>query len=385
MTGTDVRPRTARPRRVRWFARQDWYFALALALFVGTIVWFGRAIADFVSPASKSIGAPLFVGQTLADAFATAQRTRVKVTVVQRVPSDRYPKDVVIRQDPVAGAQVREGRQISLVVSTGVLIFAMPDLRYETLREVGLDLSHDRLQLGKVKTVPSDEVPANRVVTQDPPPLTSVRVGSVVNVELSKGGPPALRVPSFTDMSIDEARRAATDDHIPLGQIVWTPFGRYGPERGIVVRQSPPFNTVIGPSQAVSLQVSAGPRESGYIIRQVHAVTTVPEDAAETAGKAPTVRVSVTDETGTWNVYDAYAEPKQRLDFNLTVVGTAELDVYVNNELVDATKLGTEPSLQEHQQVGAPPAGSRRPSDVLNPNATPKPAAPAATPAAKTP
>jgi serine/threonine-protein kinase len=385
VTGTDVRPRAARPRRARWFARQDWYFAFALALFVGTIVWFGRAIADFVSPASKSIGAPLFVGQTLADAFETAQRTRVKVMVVQRVPSDRYPKDVVIRQDPVAGAQVREGRQISLVVSTGVLIFAMPDLRYETLREVGLDLSHDRLVLGKVRTVPSDEVPANRVVTQDPPPLTSVRVGSVVNVDLSKGGPPALRVPSFTDMSIDEARRAATDDHIQIGQIVWTPFGRYGPERGIVVRQSPPFNAVIGPSQAVSLQVSAGPREAGYIIRQVHAVTTVPEDAAETAGKAPTVRVSITDETGTWNVYDAYAEPKQRLDFNLTVVGTAELDVYVNNELVDATKLGTEPKIQEHQEVGSPPAGSHQPNDVLNPNATPKPAATAAPAAAKTP
>jgi beta-lactam-binding protein with PASTA domain len=31
-------------------------------------------------------------------------------------------------------------------------------------------------------------VPANRVVTQDPPPLSSVRVGSVVNVEISKGG-----------------------------------------------------------------------------------------------------------------------------------------------------------------------------------------------------
>ncbi len=368
-------PAPARSRRARWFARQDWLFALALALFVGVTVWFGRAIQDFLVPPSRAIGVPTFVGQTLTDAFATAQRTNLKASVVQRTPSDRYPKDVVIRQDPEPGAQVREGRQVSLVVSTGVVIFAMPDLRYESLREVGLDLSHFHLQLGKVRNVSSDEVPANRVVAQDPLPLTSVRVGTVVNVDISKGGPPATRVPSFTDLTIDQARQIATDDHIQLGQIVWTPFGRYGPQRGVVVRQNPAFNTVVEPGQPVSLQVSAGPRESGYVIRQVHATATVPDDAAQTAGKSPTVRVSVTDETGTWNVYNAYAEPKQKLDFNLTVVGTAELDVFVNNELIDSAKLGTEPPVQEKQVLGPPPPGSHRPNDPLDPNATPSAAA----------
>jgi len=67
------------------------------------------------------------------------------------------------------------------------------------------------------------------------------------------------------------------------------------------------------------------------------------------------VRVQVRDETGTWNVYNAYAQPKQRLDFNLTVVGTAELDVFVNEELISSTKLGHEPAMQERQQLGPPP------------------------------
>ena len=96
------------------------------------------------------------------------------------------------------------------------------------------------------------------------------------------------------------------------------------------------------------------------------------------------MRVTVHDETGTWDVYNAYAEPKQKLDFNLTVVGTAELDVFVNDELIDSTKLGTEPQMQERQELGAPPAASHRPRDVLDPNATPQPTPhPAATPAQK--
>jgi beta-lactam-binding protein with PASTA domain len=344
-----------RPKRRPWVARQDWYFAVALALFVGVGVWFSRAISDFFAPAQKTVSIPTLVGQTLGDAVATADRAHIKTAVLRRTPSDRYPKDVVMRQSPAAGSQVREGRQISLVVSTGVQIFAMPDLRYESLREVGLDLSHYKLVLGKTRTVPNDEVPGGRVVTQDPPPLSSVRSGSTVTVEISKGGAQTIRVPSLERLTIDEARAAAKSARLHIGQIVWTPFGRYGAARGVVVRQKPAAGTQIDESQLVSLQVSAGPREAGYLVRQIHALATVPEDAASQRDKSPIVRVQVRDETGTWNVYNAYAQPKQRLDFNLTVVGTAELDVFVNEELISSTKLGHEPAMQERQQLGPPP------------------------------
>lgn len=350
---TGARPRSVARRTRSWFARQDWVFAVALAAFVGVGVWFGRAIADFLAPSARTTSVPALVGETLSDALSTADRTHLKASVVQRATSDRYPRDVVMRQDPPAGAQVREGRQISLVVSNGVQIFPMPDLRYESLREVGLDLSHFKLQLGKIKYVQNDEVPANRVVSQDPPPLSSVRVGSVVNVDLSKSGPPTVRVPNFIGMPIDEARNAASDARVRLGQIVWTPFGRSGPPRGFVVRQAPGPGTDIDSSQFVSLQVSAGPGEAGYIIRQVHATATIPGDVGS-AEKSPLVRVEVRDETGSWNVYNAYAQPKEKLEFNLTVVGTAELDVYINNELLDSTRLGVEPDLSKPSASPAP-------------------------------
>jgi serine/threonine-protein kinase len=344
-----------RSRRGPWIARQDWFFAVALALFVGTSVWFARSIQDFLAPAARTVAAPTLVGETLADALSTSTRMRLRAIVVQHGPSDRYPKGVVMRQDPPPGSDVREGRQISLDVSTGVDIFPMPDLRFESLREVGLDLSHFKLTLGKTRTVSSDEVPANRVVSQDPPPLSSVRVGSVVDVEISKGGPSQIHAPNFVAMSADEARDAASDAHVHLGQLVWTPFGRYGPPRGEVVRQSPPAGALIGPDQAISLQISAGPRESGYLIRQVHATATVPDDVSD-GSATPLVRIQVRDETGTWNVYNAYAQPKQKLDFNLTVVGTAEIDVFVDNELLDSASLGVEPKMQEKQQLGPDPA-----------------------------
>jgi len=351
-------------RSARWFNRQDWLLAFALAFFVGVVVWFGRAIVDFFQPSEKPLTTPTLVGQTLNDALRTADFVKLRAVVIARQPSDRYPKDLVIRQDPAAGARVREGRQISLVVSSGVQIFPMPDLRYETMREVNLDLSHYNLALGKTRQVDSDEVPAGRVVAQDPPPLSSARIGTIVNVSLSKGGSSKIHVPNFVGLTIDDAREIARRQKIHLGQIVWTPFGQWGPPRGAVVRQNPFGGATIDASDAVSLQVSAGPREAGYVIRQVHATVTVPE-AQNAAGKAQVVRIEIRDETGTWTVYNAFAEPRQRLDFNLTVVGTAELDMYVNNELIDSMRLGVEPPVREKHAAGSPPpATSPKPSST---------------------
>lgn len=339
-SGTDLQPRLK--LALRWLEDRDWVFALALALAVGVGVWFGRAIKDFFAPSGSTILVPALVGQTENDAQREGERLGLRTVVVSRAISDQFPKDVIMNQQPGAGTRVRQGRQISLIVSRGVNIFAMPDLRYESLRNASLELSRLKLELGKTSMVPNDEVPLNHIVGQIPPPLSSVREGAVVSFTLSKGPPSAVRVPNFVDLDVEEARSDASRAHVRLGQVVWTPFGPYGPARGRVVRQNPGPGALADPFAPVSLQVSAGPREYGYLVRQVHAAASIPNNET---GEAKRVRIQVRDDTGTWNVYDAYAQPGQRLDFNLTVVGSASLETYINNELQNQTQLGKEPPM----------------------------------------
>jgi len=354
-----------RVRRGPWIGRQDWFFAIALACLVGVGVWFGRAIQDFLTPPSATVATPALVGEALGDAYGTAARAKVRLGVAARVASEQYPKGTVMRQDPSAGTQVRQGRQVSVVVSTGVTIVPMPDLRYQSRREVGLELSRYKLALGKIRTVASENVPADAVVAQRPSPLTPVREGTVVDIDLARGGPQSVNLPNLVSEDIGEARDRAVAVRIALGQIVWTPFGRNGPPRGIVVRQKPGPGAQLSPGESVSLQISAGPREAGYLVRQVHAAVTVPTldaGSAKPSTASRTIRVQVRDETGTWNAYNAYAQPNQRLDFNLTVIGTSELDVFVDGELADSTKLGIEPPLQERQTL---PARAAVPTPLL--------------------
>ena len=322
---------------------RDWVLALALAFFVAVIVWFARSVQDFFGGSSGDVLLPAFSGQTFGDAATECARLRVTCTVVARQPSEKFPLDVVMAQQPDPGSHVREGRAISLVVSTGIHIFPMPDLRFESLRNVTLTLGNVKLELAGTKTVPNNDIPANHVVDQSPPPLTTVREGTPVTLTLSKGPPVNVKVPNFVDMGIDAARDAAQAAKVHLGQVVWTPFGVNGPARGTVVRQSPAAGQLIDPFTLTSLQVSAGPTEFGYIVRQVHVTVAVPvrDDTAR-------VRMMVRDDTGTWNVFDGYAQGGAKLDLNVTAVGTAELDTYVNNELLDVAKIGVEPPQLKH-------------------------------------
>jgi beta-lactam-binding protein with PASTA domain len=318
-------------------------FPVVLVIFVAVVVWFGRQIYDFLLPSSSTVTVPSFVGQTLTDANAEIERLKLSSAVVDHTTSDRYPKDVVIMQRPVQGEQVRQGRQISFVISDGIVSRLMPDLRYQSMREVQLDLSHAHLQLGKVAYVKSDLIPEGHVVSQNPAPLVSVHEGDTVSLLVSRGARLTIPVPDFVGLSIGEARTLAARSGVKLGQIVWTPLGKDAPPHGLVARQLPPPNAKIASFDPVALQVSAGPNESGYIIRQVHVLVSVPSPDNIQNGQQLDVKLSMTDATGRYDLYHAFAEPGQKLDFNVTAVGTALLDMYVNDTLVGETRLGTEP------------------------------------------
>jgi beta-lactam-binding protein with PASTA domain len=327
-----------------------------LVFFVAVVVWFGREIHDFLMPPSNTVTIPSFVGQTLADADAEIERLKLSSAVVDHTISDRYPKNVIIAQRPAAGDQVRQGRQVSFIISDGIVAHLMPDLRYQSMREVNLDLARVRLKLGKVTYVRSDMVPGDHVISQEPSPLSNVAEGDEVTLVVSKGSQAVLKVPNFVGMPIDRARALADRIGIKLGQIVWTPLGKKGPPHGVVTLQVPPPDTRIAAYQPVSVQVSAGPLESGRIIRQVHVLVSVPVPDNYQSGRQSDVKLTMYDATGKYDLYHAYAEPGQKLDFTVTAVGTSVIGMYVDNVLVGETRLGAEPPAIYTQKASPSPS-----------------------------
>jgi len=328
---------------VHQYVPRDWIFPLVLAAFVGVVVWFSHQIHDFLMPPVDEVTIPSFIGQTLGDANNAAERMRLTTNVIDHATSDRYPKGVVMNQRPESGTKVREGRQVEFVVSDGIVTRLMPDMRYQSMREVGLDLSRTRLLLGRVTYVKSDVVPEGHVIAQDPQPLANVLEGDKVDLVISKGGAQYVRVPNFVNMKIDAARALADKSGVKLGQLVWTPLGKKGPAHGVVARQSVSPGTRIGSYDPVSLQVSAGPNESGYLLRQVRVLASVPIPDNVKPGESVKLVMRVRDATGSYDAFRGYAQPGQKLDFVVSALGTSVVDMYVNDVLAGETRLGNEP------------------------------------------
>ena len=183
-----------------------------------------------------------------------------------------------MNQRPDAGTTVRAGRQVDFVVSDGIITRLMPDLRYQSMREVQLDLIRAKLASRQDTSVKNDIVPDGHVIEQDPAPLASVIEGERVNlVVVSHGG--------AVDVEGAEVRRALTiDDARALAQQGRSQarpnrLDAAGPKGAAARHGRAPIGcagTAIASYEPVSLQVSAGPNESGYIIRQVHVLASVP-------------------------------------------------------------------------------------------------------------
>ncbi len=348
---------TLLPPIVEQYIPRDWIFTLVFAAFVGVLVWFGRSVQEFLLPGPNTVGVPSLVGLTVADAQNEIARMKLKTAVAGHAPSKAYPKGVVMNQEPQAGMHVRAGRQVSIVVSDGVQTEPMPDLRYQSLRDASLDLSHARLQLAKTQYVRNDDIPPDHVISQYPAPLISVTEGAQVSLLVSKGGITSVRLPNFTGMDVNAARGLAAQQHIKLGQIVWTPLGTSGPPHGEVVAQRPAAGQTIGPYDTVSLNVSAGPHESGYIVHQTHVLAAVPP--AEAGQNQPLrVRFSVSDATGQYDLFNGFAQPGEKFDLNVTTIGTSAVYFFVNDTLLGETKVGQEPS----NAYARPPANAPTPS-----------------------
>jgi beta-lactam-binding protein with PASTA domain len=182
--------------------------------------------------------------------------------------------------------------------------------------------------------------------------------GDSVALVVSEGGRANVHVPDFVGLTIDQARTVAADTGVTLGQIVWTPLGGTGPAHGVVARQLPAPDAKIASYEPVSLQVSAGPNESGYIIHQARVLVSVPEADSDQPTTQLDVRLALTDATGQYDLYHAFAQPGQKLDFTVTAVGTSVLDMYVNDTLVGETRLGTEPPNVYSAKASVSPSAS---------------------------
>lgn len=103
--------------------------------------------------------------------------------------SKELPKDKIIKQSPDAGATIRKGDKINVVVSSGGSEGKLKNCIGLQLDDAKAMLEGDGLSV-QVKEAYSEETPSNVVMDQEPKPDTEFSSGAVITLTVSKGPDP---------------------------------------------------------------------------------------------------------------------------------------------------------------------------------------------------
>ncbi|MBA3328937.1 MAG: Stk1 family PASTA domain-containing Ser/Thr kinase [Solirubrobacterales bacterium] len=189
----------APPERAR---RRRWPWALLAALLVA-----GAIVAALLLTGEEAVQVPNVVGSSISVAQQRLEDEGFEVTTV-RDNSDK-PRNTVVGQNPGPNEVADEGSEVTITVSDGPAIRAVPDVAGEgrrtarrTLRAAGFEVRERRAF--------SAEVRVNRVIEQSPSGSSQAEQGSTVTITVSRG-PEQATVPSVVGRGEDEARRALED------------------------------------------------------------------------------------------------------------------------------------------------------------------------------
>jgi serine/threonine-protein kinase len=281
--------------------RKSEFISALLALFwmlisVGLLLgmgWF--AYTSWLAEIPSDVRVPKYTGLNRSQ----AERVLAKAGLKLRVGSEKYnPKitqDTVLDGDPPPGKIVRQGREVSVILSKGEEPIKMYDFSELSLTRARQIISRDGMRLGQVTEQFHDSVPTGYICSQYPQPGAPFRRSEPINLTVSKG--PAPR-----------------DDIEPVEPL-----------------PPPPVPDVL-PEDTQIEEDTDGPTTVPMVSRSIQVRVALPK-----GGQTEEVKIVVNDQSGEDVVYQQMHEPGDLIDETVRVRreqgATARVRIYIGGKL----------------------------------------------------
>ncbi len=249
------RPRRARSPRHR---RGWWPIVLSLVL-VAALIAAGLVLAVRSGVFTPTRAVPGVTGLTLAQARRAVERAHFVLVTGPPSASTTVRAGRVLRQEPTAGTERKQGSQVRVVLSSGLPLVRVPSLSGLGCNGATRLLAVDHLRATcPALTAYSSSVPTGQVINWsyggriDP---ARAPYGATILVALSKG-PQPVTIPSVVGDTYQQAVAA-------LAQVGLTATESSGPSSqvaaGLVAGTTPPVGSQVPPGSTVTVIVSTGP------------------------------------------------------------------------------------------------------------------------------
>ncbi len=236
---------------------------IPLVLFIIAIIAADRFLLPYLTESGARATVPDVRNMSFDNADRELRKVGLRATKSYNV---RYlpdvPPDRVIDQSPEAGAVVKPGRSIYLILNRQDRPnYPMPDLVGRTEAEARQELDRIGMVLSgvQIQAVSAAEQDG-RVLSQSVPPDVTLKSGSAVTFIVGRleQEPVGLRrviVPDVLGMSADQARGVIVKNGLSVGKISYEHSDLLVPDT--VITQKPAANAMVQFGQPVNLTVAA--------------------------------------------------------------------------------------------------------------------------------
>lgn len=202
------------------------------------------------------VAAPDLIGRPLVESQRVLADLGLNLRVTDERPDPTYPGGRVIRQSPEPGVDIKRGRTMTVSVSSGIDMRAVPALAGLPARQAELELTRAGLTLGDILEASSDRVDRGRVIGSTPGEGTLVPAGQGITLLVSLGRRPAeLVMPLLVGRGPDEARAIAEGLGLVVRSVSYGKTDRGARLREVVIMQDPPAGTRITEGEGVTLRI----------------------------------------------------------------------------------------------------------------------------------
>ncbi len=170
------------------------------------------------------------------------------------------PKNYVIFQEPQAGAEIKKGRDVKIILSKGPKTLFMPNLLALSIQQANIILEENGMCQGELSRTYHSRVEKDHVIAQVPPQGAMISRGECVDVLVSMGArPKAFKMPDLIGLTLEDALQSIEKVELVIGEIK-SAFQKNKPRNSIIKQSPTPGDRVIALSP-VSLLINREPQK----------------------------------------------------------------------------------------------------------------------------
>jgi len=287
----------------------------------------------YIIKSEDTVIVPDLVGKDVVSALELLTDLQLNTKVSGSEYSHQFPKNHVTFQEPEAGSEIKNDRDVRIMISKGTRNILMPNLVALSEQQARMIMEENGISRGHLSQTFNQNIAKDQIMAQVPAPGVMITRGASVDILVSMGDRAAeLKMPDLSGLTLDEAVFRVEKNKLAVGAIQ-SQFIKQKP-RNIVIRQEPLAGYRVIENSPVHLVINRPPGKStkGNLHRPLYG--SLLQHDIKSGFLKREVRVELEYTNHTAEIFDDYVKPGKQLWILVPRDQDAAVFIFEDDELV---------------------------------------------------